>query len=255
MAPVVEAVISGCGRSEQEWSRSAPLQTLAQTSVDGLLADAQRLVVVSPHPDDEVLGCGGLIASLMQQRAGATPLLILSASDGEAAYADDPSWPPDRLAAARRQELIDALAALGAASARVVSLALGDGALSARREALQAALAQQLRASDLVLVTYAGDGHPDHQACAQAAVAAAALCGARLVQYPIWAWHWSDPDSAPFLRGALKLALSETARERKRHAIAQFRTQTGHSDPTPRAPILPPWALARFHRPFEVFLP
>jgi LmbE family N-acetylglucosaminyl deacetylase len=255
MAAVIPPVINGSGRSEQEWSHSSRLQSLAETSVSRLLADAQRLVIVSPHPDDEVLGCGGLIASIGVQAGGSLPVLILSASDGEAAYVEDPAWPPEKLAPVRRQELRSALVALGAASAQVVSLDLGDGALGARGPALQEALMRHVRATDLVLVTYAGDGHPDHEACSRAASAAAELRGARLMQYPIWAWHWSDPNSAPFLDDAVKLPLSDAALEMKRNAIGQFRTQTGHSDPAPAQPILPQWALARFFRTFEVFIP
>jgi hypothetical protein len=63
------------------------------------------IVVVSPHPDDEVLGAGGLICSAA--RAGQN-LIVLSVTDGEAAY---PDWKGlDRI---RQREVSDALNVLG----------------------------------------------------------------------------------------------------------------------------------------------
>ena len=44
-------------------------------------------LVLAPHPDDETLGAGGLIARL--RRAG-VPVTIVAITDGENAYADTP---------------------------------------------------------------------------------------------------------------------------------------------------------------------
>ena len=73
--------------------------------------DAQRwepprklTVVVAPHPDDETLLSGGLIAH--QARAG-VPVIVLAVTDGEAAYPGD----PDGLARQRRREQRQALRA------------------------------------------------------------------------------------------------------------------------------------------------
>src|SRR6201996_5368876 len=57
---------------------------------------ALATIVVAPHPDDETLGAGGMIAA--QCEAG-VPVFIIAVSDGEAAYQNFPD-----LAALRRAE-------------------------------------------------------------------------------------------------------------------------------------------------------
>ncbi|MFW9439431.1 PIG-L deacetylase family protein [Xanthomonas euvesicatoria] len=252
MAAVRGEQIAGQGVSEQRWRASRQLNALLTSSLDQLLGTATRVVVVSPHPDDEVLGCGGLLAMAI---ASGRQVLIISVTDGEAAYPQDDAWPPARLAAARREELRDALACLGIDPSSIVRLDAGDGQVRAGIDALGARLAELLQPRDVVLVTYARDGHPDHEACADAASAAVARCGARLIQFPIWAWHWDDPDHSQMLASATRLVLSADAHAAKLQAMSAFKTQTGHVTPALRNPILPDWALARFRRDFEVYLP
>ncbi|QJD67766.1 PIG-L family deacetylase [Xanthomonas campestris pv. badrii] len=252
MAAVRGEHIEGQGVPEVRWQASRQLIELPTTSIEQLLGDTSRVVVVSPHPDDEVLGCGGLLAMAV---ASGRQVLIVSVTDGEAAYPQEDAWPPARLAAARRDELRDALACLGIDPSRVVRLDAGDGQVRAGVSALGAQLSELLQPSDAVLVTYAHDGHPDHEACADAAIDAAAHCQARLIQFPVWAWHWDNPDHSQMLASATRLALPSAAHAAKMQAMAAFRTQTGHVTPALRSPILPDWALARFRRDFEVYLP
>lgn len=251
MAALKGQRIQGQGNSEDDWAASQALQALPQTTLEGLMGHCTRLVVVAPHPDDEVLGCGGLMASAIDAGYG---LDVVSLTDGEAAYPGDPGWPAARLGPARRVELRHAVLALGGDPERIAHAGLGDGQLGARLAEALAAL-DRLSRQDAVLVTWACDGHPDHEAAAEAARMACARSGARLVQYPVWAWHWADPRAAAFLRpGAVRLPLSQATLARKRAAIAAFRTQTGQASPAPAAPILPARVLSRFLRPYEVYL-
>ncbi|MCS3810866.1 PIG-L family deacetylase [Xanthomonas sp. 4461] len=252
MAAVRGEHIEGQGVSETRWRASQQLIELPITSLDQLLGAATRVVVISPHPDDEVLGCGGLLAMAI---AAGRQVLIVSVTDGEAAYPLDDAWPPARLAAARRDELRDALACLGIAPSNIVRLDAGDGQVRAGVIALGAQIADLLQPGDAVLVTYARDGHPDHEACADAASNAAARCRAQLIQFPVWAWHWDNPDQSQMLAAATRLQLTPAAHAAKVQAMSAFKTQTGRVTPALPNPILPDWALARFQRDLEVYLP
>ena len=65
------------------------------------------VVVVAPHPDDEVLGVGGLLRLLA--RAG-TAIHIVAVTDGEASHPKSPTLTPRALAARRVAETEQALA-------------------------------------------------------------------------------------------------------------------------------------------------
>lgn len=243
--------IVGDGTQESAWRRSPWLAALPVVDAGAWLAGARRLVVVSPHPDDEVLGAGGLIATA---RAAGIPVRIVSVTDGEACYPGSAAWPEAKLRCVRRQELARALACLDVDETAVAALDIGDGRVAAREAALADALRSILRRGDRVLTTWRGDGHPDHEATARAVDRAGAGRGADVAQFPVWAWHWMSPDGgAARLPGARRCALAPAACRAKARALACFGSQLRSGDPaTP--PILPPHVLARFGREFEVLL-
>ncbi len=78
------------------------------------LARGQRIVVVAPHPDDETLGCGLLIARAA--RAG-VPLAVVALTDGQASHPESKRWPATALGRLRRAELRRAMARPGAGAA------------------------------------------------------------------------------------------------------------------------------------------
>lgn len=245
--------IAGDGVPESAWRRSAWLAALPAQSATDWLAGVARLVVVSPHPDDEALGCGGLIATA---RAIGLPVRVVSVTDGEACYPDSPVWPAQRLRTVRRQELECALAILGVEIDAIDTLDIGDGRVSERESALVRALAPVLHTGDRVLTTWRGDGHPDHEATARAVERAAAERRASVVQFPVWAWHWLSPDvPVSPLPGAQRLLLTPAACRAKAAALGCFVSQLHDDRPGMPAPILPPHVLERFDRDFEVVLP
>jgi hypothetical protein len=100
------------------------------------LAGVRSAVIVAAHPDDEVLGAGGLISMLAASRAR---LRLVAVTDGERSHLGHGS----RASLARRRtaETAAALRALGARTAEVIRLQLRDSGLSAREDELTAALA------------------------------------------------------------------------------------------------------------------
>lgn len=47
-----------------QWQTSSHMAELAPISVEQLVPEGHRAVIIAPHPDDEVLGCGGLLQGL-----------------------------------------------------------------------------------------------------------------------------------------------------------------------------------------------
>ncbi len=252
MDPVsLSRLIAGTGTPAAAWHGDERLARVPETDIDSLAAPGTRVVVVAPHPDDEVLACGGLLHLLA--RRGAAPLLV-AVTDGEGSHPGSPAWPRERLRQARIAETRDALACLGLASPAIERLGVADGGVAAAVDDLAARVAAVLRPGDIVLTTWRYDGHPDHEACARACAAAARARGARLLEAPVWGWHWSAPhDEAMPLAHAFKLPLAPEIVARKRAALACFHSQLNSDASTGAAAILPPFAVERILHPFELY--
>lgn len=208
---------------EAAWRDWLSLLQPPAVALNALVSVGQRLVVVSPHPDDEVLACGGLLA-LHAQRGGATA--IVAVTDGEASHRRDPAWSAPRLASARRVERRRGLARLGLTAGSVTRLGLPDSAVASHRDALQRGLRQVLRPTDCVVSTWQLDGHPDHDATGAETARACADLGCRLIEAPVWMWHWSAPADVRVPWQRLRaLALPPEVLTRKAAALAQHATQ------------------------------
>lgn len=249
---VVTRHIDGDGVSEAQWQACAWLDAVPMRDAATLLAGHARLVVVSPHPDDEVLACGGLMAAT---HALGMPVVVISVTDGEACYPGQSAWPPTRLRRIRQQELARALDCLGLPDRDRHALHIDDGAVAGSETALATHLVSLLRSDDLVLGPWRLDAHPDHEAVGRACAIAAASRGCTLREFPVWGWHWLDPQDAPQAWApATRFPLGAEVVRRKRAAIMQFSTQLGAVDGLDCAPILPPAVVQRFERDYEVLI-
>ena len=177
---------------------------------------ARPTVVVVPHPDDESLSAGGLIA--IQRRRG-LPVTIVAVTDGEAAY---PDMLASELADRRRGEQAAALARLGGAT-REVRCSLPDGRVEDHLAELEGLLGSVLEAGDLLVAPWTEDHHCDHIACARAAVLAATAIDVVLVGSLFWAYHHTPPSLAA--GRLLRLDLDRDAADRRAQAIAEHRSQ------------------------------
>ncbi len=211
------------------------LQWLARhvaCSTQPLVASNRRLVVIAPHPDDEVLAC----ALLMQQHAAQGGALhLVAVTDGEASHAAA-GWPADWLPALRDSERREGLARLGLAQAPITRLHLPDGGVAEAGARLHAALMELLRPGDALLTTWRLDGHPDHECCGRVALDVSRRLGLPLLQAPIWMWHWARPGAPGIDWPALRaLQAPPPALAAKWAALQSHRSQW-----LPRAAHLPP---------------
>ena len=187
------------------------------------------MVVVAPHPDDESLGCGGLIAEAVQDDIAVRVIIV---SDGIGSHPNSLEYPAPRLKALRETETLQAVAELGLAPEMVTFLELPDRRVpdlgpSADHAAERiAAVARAIRAG-VLLVTWQHDPHCDHQAAFAITRAAAGLLkDVRLLAYPIWGWTLPadlDVGDAPPIGARFDTKRHAAA---KRAAILAHRSQT-----------------------------
>jgi LmbE family N-acetylglucosaminyl deacetylase len=187
------------------------------------------------------------------------PIEIIIGSNGEGSHPGSPTHPPEQLWALRRDEVARALNHL-APAARLRRLGLPHGSLSAHQPELVEAtrVAVGSSAEGVLLVTaWQDDDHPDHRAVGGAADLVATSTGARLVEFPLQAWHRASPGDPRLDPSRLAvLPLSDAERTAKRRAIREHRSQlTALSPAAADQPALTPAFLDHFDRPYEAFLP
>jgi len=115
----------------------------------------ERFLILAPHPDDEIIGCGGLLA--LHLREGRAARAIIATDGSEAGDAKR-----------RELESIRALAMLGSVPARF--LHFRDRHLQEEMDALRVQLREILEnfQPDLIAVPSPAEIHPDHVALSRA---------------------------------------------------------------------------------------
>ena len=231
--------IDAPGTPEDAW-RAWP--GLAQLPAGGPEIPA-RVVVLAAHPDDEVLGAGGMLSMLA---AAGTRLRLVAVTDGEASHPGHAD--PGELIARRCAERAAALRELGASTAEVIRLKLPDSQLDRREPELATLVHQLVNGFDSCLAPWENDVHGDHEAVGRAARQACP----RLFFYPIWMWHWAHPgDPRVPWRQAIRIPLPAAAAARKRAAIGCFTSQL-ENRADELGPVLAPGFVAHFTRGFEL---
>ena len=207
------------------WSRlvrrSAPVTIRAA-------ARAGPWLVIAPHPDDESLGPGSLLAALA---AAGGRGFVAFLTDGAGSHPDVPGWSAARVARTRAEEARHALRRLGN-TAPPLHLGWRDADPFTRDSADFARSVDALvawcrrRGIRSIAATWRGEPHCDHEAAADLASAAARRLPVRLYDYLVWGWTLPDVDAR--LRPVRAIAIDVAAgRARQRRAIACHRSQIG----------------------------
>ena len=213
----------------------------------------RSLTVVSPHPDDETLSCGGLMADLA---AAGVPVLVVAVTDGDGSHPGRPG-----LAERRRAEQDEALRRLGV-HRPVTRVGIADGSTPDSIDELADALVAivgQVRAGlglaaspgdDVLVGPWELDGHVDHDAGGIATQRAAEATGARLLRYPAWANQWATLDDFADL-ACRRYSISDAGFAAKDRAIECFPSQTTDQE---GMVIVPPAMVEHYRRPWETYL-
>ena len=238
------------GTPAEVWWQDARLRDL-----DVLRRPAGRTVVVAAHPDDETLGAGGLIAGLA---AAGRPAQVVVVTDGAASHPGSPATSGGDLARRRAVEVRRAVAVLSPGSP-VTLLGHPDGAAREHRAAITQDLRRVLTDGeplDVVVAPWRGDGHRDHRVVGEICAELAQELHARLLEYPIWLWHWADPQDPRVPWTDLRaLPLSDRSVVLKHRAVAEHASQVQPlSDHPADTPALHPRFLRAFDRDVEVFV-
>jgi LmbE family N-acetylglucosaminyl deacetylase len=201
------------------------------------------VLVLAPHPDDEVLGC----SRMMQRVAGSGgALVIVWLTDGGGSHGPLPLDEREDLVRRRRAEAVAGVQALGVVPQALHFLDSPDGYLADNVAAASGAVAAICRRHGIhtVVVTDKDDGHPDHRA---AFAIAMGLGVPQVLSYPIS----SRFDGLAYPPPAAALRIAPEADGGKRRALLQHASQM-------EAAAVYPLTLAavdRFCAEPEFFLP
>jgi LmbE family N-acetylglucosaminyl deacetylase len=173
-----------------------------------------NVLVVSPHPDDESIGCGGAIATHVEA-GDQVSVLWLTSGEAGAGQVDHGA-----ARAIREAESLAAAAVLGIAHHRF--LALPDGGLETSMSAATEAITGMIDdlGAGIVYAPHGKENHPDHVAGFNAArdgITASQL-GSALYCYEVW---------TPLVWFDVVLPIDDQI-EKKLEAVACYASQLEH---------------------------
>ena len=217
------------------------------------------MLIVAPHMDDEVLACGGLIATLPDPRR----VHVIYATDGTRSPA--PLLPGDEVTVdlrnVRMNESITAMNLLGVPGANLRFLDLPEAGLPRVAPALQRLLRECLDEihPDHVCAPFRYDRHPDHLAVNRAATQAyldGAFSGTLSEYFVYHRWRLLPRGNIRrYVRPECLVSIDiGPVAKRKRAALACFKSQTTHYFDWQTGPILRPELLDDECRGPELFL-
>jgi LmbE family N-acetylglucosaminyl deacetylase len=214
-------------------------------------------LILAPHPDDESLGCGGLIAACCD--AGRPPIVAIL-TDGAMSHPRSKAYPRERLIRLREAEARDAASLLGLPPGRLVFLREPDTNAPRAGDAFDRVVERLIGMVDrfgcsTIVASWRFDPHCDHEAAAVIAAEVAVRVRIRHMAYPVWGWTLPPEhvvDAGTPVGWRLDIACNL---DRKLQAIAAHRSQYGGLiTDDPSGFRLPPGLLRLFTRNFETFL-
>ena len=223
----------------------------------------KRAVIVAPHPDDEVIGCGGLIQALVER---GTPPHVIILTGGEGSHRGCCDISAEELITGRHNLTIKAAETMGLPLSHIHCLQYPDGGVALEHPETErfTALLQDLK-PDAIFVPHHGEGWSDHLKVAEIVKAligmfnenededskqeqrdltkhytlnskqkrsASLNSNPELYSYCVWMWYYNVWDLR--MKDAFLLRLTGKQHQLKQKAIGQY--------VTPLAPCGKPWS-------------
>ncbi len=175
-------------------------------------------LILAPHPDDEIFGCGGLIARLTSQ--GKPPHVAILTGGGRSHHGCC-ATSEETIVTQRRTLTIKSLTALGIPACNIHFLNFQDGNIGDKPGSEMNRLKNLLSdlQPDTILVPHHGEGWPDHLATRQIGIDLAPK-GAQVWEYCVWMWYYSQHGLD--WKNARTLNMSATEHASKLNAIATY---------------------------------
>ncbi len=162
-------------------------------SNDELIKDA---VIIAPHPDDESLGCGGLILRKLSRGAKISVIYLTDGSSSHSGYSSRHT-----LTLIRKQEAINACGILGIIKENIYFLDFPDGLLekykSEAREKLSVLL-EKLNPPQ-IFIPSSREFPPDHYISAGITIEARTKAGLQTDVYEYFIWRYYAYPYVPLL--------------------------------------------------------
>ena len=220
----------------------------------------KRAVIVAPHPDDEVIGCGGLIQALVER---GTPPHVIILTGGEGSHRGCYDISAEELITGRHNLTIKAAETMGLPLSHIHCLQYPDGGVAIEHPETErlAALLHEL-GPDAIFVPHHGDGWSDHLKAAEIVKALIGMFNENededskqnededededskqkrsaslnskleIYEYCVWMWYYNVWDLR--MKDAFLLRLTGKQHQLKQKAIEQY--------VTPLAPCGKPWS-------------
>lgn len=190
----------------------------------------EQIVIIAPHPDDEVIGCGGLIIRLVTD--GRLPHVIVM-TGGEESHRSCCELSVKDLKQARRKLTDDALRMLSIDRNHIHVFDFPDGGISADDPEMTKLkeLIDEIN-PDTVFVPHWGEGWPDHVMAAKI-VKEIAPKQAAIYEYCVWMWYYNVWRGLDW-KNAYKLKMTLREHQLKLEAMDAYTK--------PLAPCGKPWS-------------
>ena len=175
------------------------------------IRENEKLLIVAPHPDDETIGCGGVLSLYGKQ----CDVLLLT--DGRRGIPEGSNLTQDETAARRKKEFTAVMDFFHVHSYRL--LEIPDAELAAHEQAVSDV---DLRDYDRIFVPNRNERHPDHKAAFEIIrrLHQKQKAKAELIEYEVW---------SPIISANRFLEISSVM-DTKTAALQKYGSQTASID-------------------------